>query len=139
MNNRLDATPAVRRRMQRTGGRDNPFERSVRSLLHASGVRYRIHYPLPVLKRCNCDLALPRLKVAIFLDGCFWHGCPIHPAVVKKNTEFWVQKIARNRERDAQVTDCLTAGGWTVLRYWEHEKPEAIAQSIISVVNAAAA
>lgn len=136
MNDRLDATPAVRRRMQKTVGRDNPFEKSVRSLLHASGVRYRIHYPLPGLKRCNCDLALPRLKIAIFLDGCFWHGCPIHPPVVKRNAEFWVQKIDRNRKRDAQVANCLVSGGWTVLRYWEHERAEDIAQSILSVVNA---
>jgi DNA mismatch endonuclease (patch repair protein) len=122
--------------MQRTVGRNNPFERSVRSLLHASGIRYRVHYSLPVLKRCNCDLALPSLKIAIFLDGCFWHGCPIHPPVVKKNAEFWIQKIDSNRKRDAQVTDSLISGGWTVLRYWEHERVEDIAHSILSVVIA---
>jgi DNA mismatch endonuclease (patch repair protein) len=122
--------------MQRTLGRDNPFEKSIRSLVHASGLRYRIHYPLPGLKRCTCDLAVPRLKIAIFLDGCFWHGCPIHPPVVKKNKEFWFQKIDRNRKRDVQMTEFLVSGGWTVLRFWEHEQAADIAQSILSVVDA---
>ncbi len=136
MNDRLDASPAVRRRMQRTLARDNPFEKSVRSLVYASGLRYRIHYPLPGLKRCTCDLALPGLKIAIFLDGCFWHGCPVHPPMVKKNAEFWFQKIDRNRKRDVQVTEFLVSNGWTVLRFWEHEQVENIAQSILSVVDA---
>ena len=139
MNGSLKATPAVRRRMQLTRGRDNPFEKSVRSLLHASGLRYRIHYPLPGLKRCTCDLAIPRLKIAIFLDGCFWHGCPIHPPVVKKNRDFWLQKIDRNRKRDAQTTEHLVSCSWTVLRYWEHERPEEIVQAILSAVDTAKA
>lgn len=123
--------------MQRTRGRDNPFEKSVRSQLYASGLRYRIHYPVPGMKRNTCDLALPGLKIAVFLDGCFWHGCKLHPPSVKKNTEFWLEKIERNRARDARASAHLAELGWTVLRFWEHETAENIAGAISSAVQTA--
>lgn len=131
----LQATAAVRRRMQRTARQDNPFERAVRSLLHARGLRYRIHYQIPGLKRTTCDIAFPGLKIAVFLDGCFWHGCVIHPPSVKKNTDFWLEKIERNRVRDARATAHLAGIGWTVLRFWEHETAEDIAGAISSAVS----
>ena len=131
----LQSTPAVRRRMQRTTRKDNAFERSVRSLLRAEGLRYRIHHPLPGLKRTTCDLAFPGLMIAVFLDGCFWHGCDLHPPSVKKNMDFWLEKIERNRTRDASTTAHLTEFGWTVLRFWEHEPAETIAEVIISAVQ----
>lgn len=134
----LDATPAVRRRMQRTVQKDNKFERTVRSVLHARGFRYRIHFSLPGLKRTTCDIAFPRQKVAVFLDGCFWHGCEVHPPSVKKNTNFWLEKIDRNRARDARATAHLKALGWTVLRFWEHETAVDIAETIITAVQLAA-
>lgn len=130
------ATSSVRRRMQRTRGRDNPLELSVRSQLYARGLRYRIHYPLPGMKRVTCDVALPGLRIAIFLDGCFWHGCESHPPSVKKNTDFWLEKIERNRARDARATAHLTELGWTVLRFWEHEAVETIVERIASIVDA---
>ncbi|WP_418884875.1 very short patch repair endonuclease [Agrobacterium cavarae] len=109
----LQATEAVRRRMQRTARKDNTFERTIRSQLHARGLRYRIHYPIPGLKRTTCDFAFTRMKIAVFLDGCFWHGCEMHPPSVKKNAEFWLEKIARNRARDARATAHLTGRvGW---------------------------
>lgn len=121
--------------MQRTPRKDNEFERTVRSLLHRRGLRYRIHYPLPGLKRTTCDIAFPGLKIAVFLDGCFWHGCEQHPPSVKKNTEFWLEKIERNRARDARATAHLAEFGWTVLRFWEHETAEDIAGAISSAVK----
>ncbi|MBY3544444.1 very short patch repair endonuclease [Rhizobium laguerreae] len=130
----LQATAAVRHRMQRTARRDNPFERTVRSLLHARGLRYRIHFPIPELKRTTCDIAFPGLKIAVFLDGCFWHGCELHPPSVKKNSEFWLEKIERNRARDARATAHLSEIGWTVLRFWEHETAETIAEAIAATV-----
>ncbi len=131
----LQATEAVRRRMQRTARKDNAFERGVRSQLHAHGLRYRIHHPIPGMKRTTSDFAFPSLKIAVFLDGCFWHGCEVHPPSVKKNTDFWLAKIERNRTRDARATAHLAELGWTVLRFWEHETTDAIVTRIASVVE----
>ncbi|MBX5303166.1 very short patch repair endonuclease [Rhizobium sp. NLR12b] len=132
----LQATEAVRRRMQRTVRKDNPFERKVRSQLHARGLRYRIHYSVPGMKRTTCDFAFPGMKTAVFLDGCFWHGCELHPPSVKKNTEFWLSKIERNRARDARATAHLAKVGWTVLRFWEHEDVATIVEKIAATVEA---
>lgn len=125
-------TIAVHRRMQRTRGRDNPFEKSVRSLLYARGLRYRIHYPVPGMKRITCDLAIPGLRIAVFLDGCFWHGCEAHPPSVKKNAVFWLEKITRNQARDVCVREHLESIGWNALRFWEHEAAETIVDKIVS-------
>ncbi|MGO7374930.1 very short patch repair endonuclease [Rhizobium ruizarguesonis] len=131
----LQATAAVRRRMQRTVREDNGFERAVRSLLHDRRLRYRIHYSIPGMMRTTCDIAFPGLKIAVFLDGCFWHGCAIHPPSVKKNRDFWLEKIKRNRARDVRATAHLAELGWTALRFWEHEPVEVIAEAIISTVQ----
>ncbi|EJZ17298.1 very short patch repair endonuclease [Rhizobium sp. Pop5] len=132
----LQATEAVRRRMQRTARRDNPFERTIRSQLYARGLRYRIHYPIPGMKRTTCDFAFPGLKIAVFLDGCFWHGCEVHPPSVKKNTDFWMAKVERNRARDERATAHLTDLGWTALRFWEHENVATIVEKIAATVKA---
>lgn len=136
MSQDLKATDAVRRRMQRTARRDNPFERGVRSQLHARGLRYRIHYPIPEMKRTTCDFAFPGMKIAVFLDGCFWHGCEVHPPSVKKNTDFWISKIERNRVRDERATAHFVELGWTVLRFWEHEDVATIVEKIAATVEA---
>lgn len=121
--------------MQRTTKRDNPFEVSIRSQLYDKRLRYRVHYPVPGMKRITCDIAMPGLKIAIFLDGCFWHGCDVHPPSVKKNTAFWMEKIERNRARDRRVREHLAEIGWTPLRFWEHETVEAIVKKIVSTVE----
>jgi DNA mismatch endonuclease (patch repair protein) len=87
------------------------------------------------MKRITCDVAMPGLRIAIFLDGCFWHGCEAHPPSVKKNTEFWLEKIARNQARDIRVRIHLESIGWTALRFWEHEAAESIADRIVSVAD----
>ena len=127
----MQPTEAVSRRMRNVKRRDNLFEKLIRSKLYARGVRYRLHFPLPDLKRLSCDFAMPGLKIAVFLDGCFWHGCETHPRVVKKNAEFWTAKIKRNRARDQKAVDHLKSIGWTVLRFWEHESPEDVVEAII--------
>ncbi|WP_348630673.1 very short patch repair endonuclease [Rhizobium sp. N4311] len=130
-----ETAPSVRKRMQRTRGKDNSFEQNIRTRLYAIGLRYRVNYSLPNLKRRSCDIAFPRLKIAIFLDGCFWHGCPEHSTIVRKNPEFWLSKINRNRERDVETREVLAQFGWTVLRFWEHQVADDIVDAIVSTVT----
>ena len=107
---------ALMARVRRTG--TGP-EVILRSALHRAGYRYRLRggVGLPGTP----DIVLRRLGLTIFVDGCFWHGCPQHGSVPKTNTEFWLAKISRNRQRDAAVDDELRSLGWTVFRVWEHE------------------
>ncbi len=80
--------------------------------------------------RRRADVVFTRRRVAIFIDGCFWHGCPIHATWPKANAEYWSQKIRENQERDEDTNRRLAAAGWTVLRFWEHEDPESVAEQI---------
>lgn len=107
--------------MRANRGRDTGPEMAVRRALHARGLRYRVDHPLPFDRRRRADIVFTRAKVAVFIDGCFWHGCPEHGTTPRTNTAFWAAKIARNRERDEDTTGRLEALGWTVLRFWEHE------------------
>ncbi|GAA3051842.1 hypothetical protein GCM10010448_38740 [Streptomyces glomeratus] len=76
-----------------------------------------------------------RVKVAVFLDGCFWHGCPTHHTVAKRNSAFWAEKVARNKERDADTNRRLQEAGWVVIRVWEHEDPEVAAEKVRTAVQ----
>lgn len=116
--------------MARTTGRDNPHEVELRRLLHARGLRFRVHYPVPELPRRTIDVAFPAARVAVFLDGCFWHGCPEHRSWPKANEQWWRTKLERNRTRDAETTGHLEAHGWRVLRFWEHESVEMVATAV---------
>jgi len=122
--------------MQGNRSRDTKPEMAVRRLLHAAGLRYRVSTrPVPELRR-TADLVFPRQQIAVFIDGCFWHGCEAHGA--KKpvtNADYWATKRARNVDRDADTTTQLERLGWRVLRYWEHEMPEEVAAEIIAVVR----
>jgi DNA mismatch endonuclease (patch repair protein) len=116
--------------------RDTGPELAVRKLVHAAGLRYRVDYPpLAQHRRLRADLVFTRVKVAVFIDGCFWHGCPEHHTVAKTNAEFWAAKVAGNRERDQRVNALLADGGWIVLRFWEHEKPGDIAARIVGGIR----
>lgn len=107
----------------------------IRSLLHAAGLRYRVDArPLPQWRR-RADLVFPGVHTAVFIDGCFWHGCPDHRDLPKANASWWQAKIARNRERDAETDKRLQAAGWEVLRIWEHEDPAEAAARIAEVVR----
>jgi len=103
--------------------RDTKPELAVRRLLHADGFRYRVNFRLDPSLRRTADIVFTRCRVAVFIDGCFWHGCPLHGTSPKANAEYWGPKLARNVERDLETTAFLTASGWTVLRFWEHENP----------------
>lgn len=94
------------------------------------GLRFRVHHPLPGMPRRTCDVAFPGRRIAVFLDGCFWHGCPIHATWPKANGAWWEAKLLANRRRDADTDERLRAQGWTVLRFWEHEETAAIADAI---------
>ncbi|MFW5473148.1 very short patch repair endonuclease [Knoellia sp. CPCC 206450] len=101
--------------------RDTRPEMELRRALHARGYRYRVQSPVPGLPRRRIDIAFPRRKVAIFVDGCFWHGCPDHCRIPSTNREWWEWKIARTQSRDADTDRHLAGLGWTVVRAWEHE------------------
>ncbi|MFF4753121.1 very short patch repair endonuclease [Streptomyces sp. NPDC002514] len=116
--------------MSRQSSRDTAPEVAVRKLLHAAGLRYRVNFPVPGMPRRTIDIAFSRVKVAVFLDGCFWHGCPEHATHPKANAEWWRQKLTKNIIRDQETTRHLESQGWTVLRFWEHEVPKSIAEVV---------
>ena len=116
--------------MSRVKRRDNGPELAVRSLLHAAGLRYRVAWPLPGQRRRTIDIAFTRARLAVYIDGCFWHGCPAHGTAPKANAVWWADKIANNRARDTAATTQLEALGWAVLRFWEHEPPDDVVRQI---------
>jgi DNA mismatch endonuclease, patch repair protein len=121
--------------MQEQRRRDTSCEMEIRLELHRSGFRYLVDArPIPAWRR-RADLVFPRARVAVFVDGCFWHGCPDHPRPPKSNAAWWEAKLARNRERDAETSARLIAEGWEVLRVWEHEDSEQAAQRIADLVT----
>ncbi|MEU9090055.1 very short patch repair endonuclease [Streptomyces sp. NPDC048428] len=119
--------------------RDTKPEVAVRRLLHAEGLRYRVNYPVPRTPRRTIDIAFSRAKIAVFMDGCFWHGCPTHATQPRANAEWWRAKLAKNMARDRETTERLESAGWTVLRFWEHENPEGVAREIAEARRAASA
>ncbi|MEU7136653.1 very short patch repair endonuclease [Streptomyces sp. NPDC046261] len=123
--------------MSRQASRDTTPEVTVRRLLHRSGQRFRLHRSVPGMPRRTIDIAFPGVRIAVFLDGCFWHGCPQHATSPKANAEWWRQKLDRNIARDLETTQQLVSAGWTVLRFWEHEDPATVAADIAAAVNAA--
>jgi DNA mismatch endonuclease (patch repair protein) len=120
--------------MQRTGRRDTACELALRSAVHGLGFRYRVDWAVPGT-RTRADLTFLSARVLVFVDGCFWHGCPRHATWPKANAYWWRAKIEANRERDARNTAALKRLGWTVIRVWEHEAPERAARRIASVVR----
>lgn len=125
---------AVRQSMKGNRGRDTGPERALRSAMHRMGLRFRKHHsPFPHV-RMTIDAAFVRERVAVFLNGCFWHGCPEHATWPKSNSEFWRTKILGNRERDVRTDELLIAAGWVVIRVWEHEDPVGAASMVAKVL-----
>jgi len=116
-------------RMRRVGRRDTDCELRLRSHLHAIGLRYRVDYRVDGL-RTKPDIAFVGARVAVFIDGCYWHGCPEHGTISKTNVGFWRKKIEGNRERDLRLTEDLTRAGWRVVRLWSHESLETMLERI---------
>lgn len=126
--------PIVSKRMAATRG-DNPKEKALRSALHRLGLRFRIHRRILPRRRRSIDIVFPGPRVAVFFDGCFWHGCPMHGTWPKKNAEWWRDKIETNKRRDRDTDEQLTKLGWMVLRVWEHEAIEEASHRIDQVVR----
>ncbi|WP_209437234.1 very short patch repair endonuclease [Amycolatopsis azurea] len=121
--------------MRGNRSKDTKPEVRLRKLLHAQGLRYRVSTsPVPGVRR-TADVVFPRALVAVFVDGCYWHGCPAHYRPSTANSEFWANKIRRNRERDAETTKLLEEAGWRVIRAWEHEDPGKVANKVIELVR----
>jgi DNA mismatch endonuclease, patch repair protein len=117
---------ATRRAMQGNRRADTAPEIALRRRLHAAGLRFRKDHRVEVEgARARADIVFPRRRVAVFVDGCYWHGCPDHCRMPARNADYWQAKIGRNRERDERVTAALSASGWRVVRVWEHEPVEA--------------
>jgi DNA mismatch endonuclease (patch repair protein) len=123
--------------MRKVRQRDTPPEMRLRSELHSRGLRYRVDAgPLPGLRR-RADLVFPRVRMAVFVDGCFWHGCPDHMTWPAANRRWWEEKIGRNIRRDRDTDAELRAAGWRVVRVWEHENAVQAADRIERLVRAA--
>ncbi|MEX5256923.1 very short patch repair endonuclease [Kocuria arenosa] len=126
---------AARKVMQGNRGRDTTPEIAVRRLVHERGLRYRVHArPEDDLRR-TADLLFRRARIAVFIDGCYWHGCPVHFNLPATNVRYWETKIGRNRARDLETTGLLQQRGWTVMRFWEHEPPGRVADAIEHAVR----
>lgn len=116
--------------------RDTRPEKAVRSAVHSRGLRFRVSArPIPDLRR-TADLVFRPARVAVFVDGCYWHGCPDHYVEAATNRAYWSAKIARNVDRDADTNRRLEDAGWVVLRYWEHESLDEVVEEIVAVVSA---
>lgn len=125
------------RRMKATRSRDTHAERRLRSALHRRGLRFRVDSPpLPGLPR-RADVLFGGIRVAVFVDGCFWHSCPVHGTMPKENADWWRDKLEANRRRDSDTTERLVDAGWVVVRVWEHEDPEQAAQRVAEAVETA--
>ena len=129
------SSPSARAVMRANKGSDTKPELAVRSAMHALGLRYRVGVrPLPQLRR-TADVVFPRERVVVFVDGCFWHGCPSHYRPATTNSQFWSEKIETNRARDHETSELLEAEGWLVVRVWEHEPPREAARHIRDIVQ----
>lgn len=126
----LPDSAATRARMSAQRRRDTAPELALRRELHRRGRRYRVdRAPLPGMRR-RADLVFPRARVAVFVDGCFWHRCPRHATSPKNNAAWWATKLDGNVARDRDTDERLAAAGWTVVRIWEHEDPVTAADAV---------
>lgn len=138
---RLPATPpassdATRRAMSGNRSVDTAPELLLRRLLHSKGLRFRKDYRLPAGSRgVKADIVFARQHVAVFVDGCFWHGCPDHCRMPTSNRDYWESKIARNKARDLRNDAALIKEGWRVIRMWEHVPVEEAARSVMEALQ----
>jgi len=129
------SSPAVRKVMQGNRSRDTTPELALRKMLHSQGFRYRVNQrPSSDINR-RADIVFRRARVAVFVDGCFWHGCPRHFVPPVTNARYWKEKIGRNLVRDAETNRLLRARGWTVIRVWEHQTPFTAARRVVRALS----
>ena len=118
--------------------RDTGPELRLRRALWAKGLRFRVNYRVAVPGRpINVDIVFTRLRIAVLVDGCYWHGCPVHGSVPRANAAYWEQKIRGNIDRDRRVDSRLRDEGWTTLRVWEHVPAEQAVSAVIAALAAA--
>lgn len=125
----------MRRRMKRQARRDTKPELELRSILHRRGLRYRVDRRVIRAVRSRADLVFGPTRVAVFVDGCFWHACPWHGTLPRKNGAWWREKLAGNRVRDRRTDRILREAGWVVIRVWEHQDMEKAATRVETVVR----
>jgi DNA mismatch endonuclease, patch repair protein len=129
------SSPAVLKRMRSQKQTGTKPELELRRVLHRKGLRFVTHRcPIPGV-RLRADILFTKVKVAVFLDGCFWHCCPVHGSQPRANYEWWRGKLLLNQKRDSRNNDLLGDNGWHVLRIWEHEDPEIAARDIAILVE----
>lgn len=129
------SSAVVRRRMQQQRRRDTRPEVALRRALHAAGLRYRVERPVLAGMRRLADVVFGPAKVAVFVDGCFWHVCPQHATFPRANADWWRDKLERNRERDRDTDRLLLEQGWLPVRIWEHEDMAQAAIRIAALVR----
>jgi DNA mismatch endonuclease (patch repair protein) len=129
------SSPEVSERMSRVRNRDTAAEMAVRRELHGRGYRYRVNLRIPELGRSRPDIAFTRQRVAVFVDGCFWHRCLEHATFPRSNKRWWADKLENNVQRDRAIDTALTTIGWTVVRIWEHEDPSQAADRVVTAVD----
>jgi DNA mismatch endonuclease, patch repair protein len=129
------STLAIRHAMRGNRSRDTRPELAVRRAAYRLGLRYRVNVrPVPTLRH-TADMVFSRAKVAVFIDGCFWHGCPHHYRAPASNQGYWSTKVINNQCRDEAVDSALSQVGWIVVRVWEHDDPETVAHQIAQLVK----
>ena len=116
--------------MGRVKSKDTSAEKMIRSALHARGLRFRLHRRI---EGVSVDILFPGPKVAVFVDGCFWHSCPQHGTTPKTNQDYWLPKLEKNRERDERQSEALRRAGWQVIRVWEHDC-QPLSETVIEMI-----
>lgn len=129
------SSDAIRRTMRATRGRDSAPELRLRRECHALGLRYRVDARTLEGSRRRADMVFGRAMVAVFLDGCFWHGCPEHYVQPRRHGDFWSAKLAMNIRRDQEANRSLAEAGWVSYRVWEHQDPKQAAGQILELVR----
>ena len=128
-------TAAISDRMSRQARRDTLPELALRKELHRRGLRFRVDHPLPGMPRRRADITFTRRRIAVFVDGCFWHACPAHGTAPVSNAEWWAEKLNANVRRDRETDAHLGNLGWRVMRFWEHESPLAAADAVAETLR----
>lgn len=127
--------PRTSRRMSRQLRRDTKPELALRKALFARGCRYRVDAPLPGMPRRRADVMFTKQRIAVFIDGCFWHSCPEHATVPQANRDWWTNKLDTNVRRDRETDERLRRLDWSVLRFWEHEDMDSAADIVSELVR----
>lgn len=128
-------TETTVRRMRNQRQHSTGPELALRRVLHARGLRYRVNRPAVTALRSRPDIIFSGPRVAVYIDGCFWHSCPKHGTLARTNHSWWAAKLAANTRRDREADRQLRASGWTVLRFWEHEDPLTCADIVEATVR----